>query len=374
MQPVLLGHDERLQSLRGLAALSVMIGHASLLLPLTSTSLLQGTIFEQNSAVVFFYVLSGFVLSESLRRGQCAEVFIIRRLARLLPVFWASIIFSIGAAKLMQHPPFDGASDWFNVNFLSLSTDVHTIVLNLVGVSTSINGALWSIQTELVMAPLLLILVPIVDRMSPMRALGVAALLLIVSDGAILPYAFAHVGARPVAYVYCFYLGALVPRVLGMPGLRRVAGSGSCTAGGLLLAAAFHLLMMRGMFAAPTKFTFDAIVSAQILCYVSTAPRNCSFLKSTWLVRLGDISYSFYAYGQMVLATAAFALFRLSSGPWWKTHSTLFTASALAVALVIAIPLANVSYTYIERAGIKLGGVMSRRRGIFPDSETARAL
>jgi peptidoglycan/LPS O-acetylase OafA/YrhL len=369
---ILSEHDDRLQSLRGLAALTVMVGHASLLLPQTRFSLVEGTLFEQNSAVVFFYVLSGFVLGESLRRGRGARAFIIRRLARLLPVFWSSIALGVVVAFVLRHAPIEGAGGWFNDNFLSISTKPHDIVLNVVGLSVSINGALWSIQTEFAMVPLLLVLVPLAERMSNEQNFLVLGLILVICDGALLPYGIAHASARPLGYVYCFYLGIVIPRIIGISPLKRFLQSEKAVLAGLGLAALFHVLMMKNLFSIPTKFTFDAIVSAQIVAYVMVTPRVANFLRASLLVGLGDISYSFYAYGQIVLAASAFGLFRISTTPWWEIHPALFILSALAIGLAVAVPMAWASYRWIELPGIALGRVLTRSSAARWAAEAAR--
>jgi peptidoglycan/LPS O-acetylase OafA/YrhL len=372
VRAILSEHDERLQSLRGLAALSVMVGHASLLLPQTPFSLVQGTLFEQNSAVVFFYVLSGFVLGESLRRGQGARSFIVRRLARLLPVFWSSIALGVVAASLMRHAPIEGASGWFNDNFLSIFTRPRDIVLNVLGLSTTINGALWSIQVELAMAPLLLLLVPLTDRISPLHNLIAIGLILVLADRALLPFGIAHESARPFVYVHCFYLGIAIPRLLGMSPVKRFLQSGRAVLAGLGLAALCHVLMMKNHFSIPAKFTVDAIVSAQIVAYVIATPRVASFLRAPLLVGLGDISYSFYAYGQIVLAAVAFGLFRISPTPWWESRPALFILSALSIALAIAIPMAWASYRRIELPGIAFGRALTQSSAARWTAESAR--
>jgi len=66
-------HNDHLQSLRSLAALSVLIGHSTMIVEKGYWAGMPNSIFQQTSAVIFFYVLSGFVLGESLRRGAGAR-------------------------------------------------------------------------------------------------------------------------------------------------------------------------------------------------------------------------------------------------------------------------------------------------------------
>jgi len=90
--------------MRGIAAMMVVYGHAAYLMPMQTNAAFttQVVLFEANSAVVFFFVLSGFVLGESVRRLVSDGLplwlarYVIIRIARLLPVFWLSTV--LGAA------------------------------------------------------------------------------------------------------------------------------------------------------------------------------------------------------------------------------------------------------------------------------------
>jgi peptidoglycan/LPS O-acetylase OafA/YrhL len=108
-------HDDRLQSLRGLAALSVLFGHAALILPPTPFTTLQGALFQAGPAVVLFYVLSGYVLGQSLLRDGGFWPFAWRRLTRLLPVLWASIALGAAVGAAMHGHQISGSSGWFDI-------------------------------------------------------------------------------------------------------------------------------------------------------------------------------------------------------------------------------------------------------------------
>lgn len=97
-----------LESLRGLAALSVVIGHSFIMFNyFPSHGFLRGweswvntavhTVFDENSAVILFFVLSGFVLGVQLDgiEGtplQRLAIFYVRRAFRIVPPLYAAII------------------------------------------------------------------------------------------------------------------------------------------------------------------------------------------------------------------------------------------------------------------------------------------
>ena len=90
-----------LDSLRGLAALVVLLHHAEKLEPWPPLQhLMQLPWLHPKSAVAFFFVLSGFVLQIGLCRRpasllECAH-FWWRRAWRLYPLFWLSLLLAAG--------------------------------------------------------------------------------------------------------------------------------------------------------------------------------------------------------------------------------------------------------------------------------------
>lgn len=80
---------QELDSLRGIAALVVLIFHFSLLQP----NLLAFTKFGV-TGVDLFFIISGFVITMSLERVQFGYQFVINRFSRLYPTYWTAVIFT----------------------------------------------------------------------------------------------------------------------------------------------------------------------------------------------------------------------------------------------------------------------------------------
>jgi peptidoglycan/LPS O-acetylase OafA/YrhL len=348
------GHDVRLQSLRGLAALAVLVGHATLICPPTVVSTLVGAAFEQDSAVIFFYVLSGFVLSAKLRRERFVTgQWVTARALRLLPVFWASIIFAAVVAVAMRHPPIAGASSWFNDNFLDIDVAWRTLAQNFLAYSVSINGTLWSVQVELCAVAFLPPLVMLIDRLSLRANLLVLAALLVVSHQVLLPWAVQSPSllARSVAYIYCFYLGALLPYLMAHEQARDVLPNGALVLIGLAGAVLLRLAAINGLASFASKYVADALISAQIVAYVAgrVTPVDRMLLWSP-IVRLGDISYSFYALGQPTLVGCAFALFMIVPEAVYRhpIGAPAFSLASGLLAFAVVWPLATLSHRALE--------------------------
>jgi peptidoglycan/LPS O-acetylase OafA/YrhL len=299
---------------------------------------------------VFFYVLSGFVLGQSLSRDSRPVAFVVRRMARLLPAAWVSIALAVAVSVTVAGPPIQGASDWFN-GFLSIDTSPAEIARNMGFLSTRINGVLWSIQIEILAIPLLLVGALVIPRLRTWQSLVILAVACIVS-----PFFLSHYG-------YCFYIGLLIPRLLAEPLLRPFVRSGALVTLGLFGSICLYTLYICGLLTVQTKYVIDACISAQILAYIAGSQEVAGFLRHRFLVWIGDASYSLYALGQIVLVAVASALFGLLPLDWWTTNPFTFAICLISLNLGLVLPLAWASYRFIEIPGMTLGRAMLRSDG-----------
>ncbi|MBP6731799.1 MAG: acyltransferase [Chitinophagales bacterium] len=139
---------ECLDSLRGIAAIAVILSHMNLeyfnggmTMPLRNTPL--HVFYDGDAAVVFFFVLSGFVLSfkyvgggiESLSRLSLRSFFV-ARVFRILPMFWFVLIITALCAlyfpnNCVTQPQRVWSSWWYQftptwVNFLKQVTLIYS--------------------------------------------------------------------------------------------------------------------------------------------------------------------------------------------------------------------------------------------------------
>ncbi|MFN4145730.1 MAG: acyltransferase family protein [Runella sp.] len=78
-----------LDSLRGIAAVSVVLFHLTLHQPDAPFHLTWGV-----TGVDLFFIISGFVILLTLQRTRSAQDFIIARFSRLYPVYWSAVTFT----------------------------------------------------------------------------------------------------------------------------------------------------------------------------------------------------------------------------------------------------------------------------------------
>src|SRR5689334_21620108 len=159
-------HRQRLvglDGLRGPAALYVVINHVFMRAfpgyPVDHAPFWAGWFIYGRFAVVVFIVLSGFSLALSPAghgwRLDGIAHFARRRARRILPPYWAALVFSLAVAWLIVPQPGHGVPDAKLVVVNGL------LVENIVG-ARSPNSAFWSMAVEAqlyLLFPLLLLIV-----------------------------------------------------------------------------------------------------------------------------------------------------------------------------------------------------------------------
>lgn len=367
-------HSLRLQSLRGIAAFCVAVGHGLTVMaagrienpefalrPENSLLAAGELLFQPNTAVILFYVLSGFVLGETLRRRTASTetrhlmAFGIRRLWRLLPVMWLSIIFAAAIVVTFPRGPFEDAWIWFN-RLLEISVTPWTLLTNLLGLSHEINSVLWSIQIELVMIALLPAMAALSARLTLLGDFLVVLFLCGLSLKAwnVLPF-----------FVYCFYLGVMLPKLVSNGDCARFLGNAYGLAFSLSLLIPIDLLYDLNRLWMPYKFVADALISTHLIAFLMLRPdcRHARFLDHPVLTWVGNISYSFYCYAMTVLvAVASLLLTLIPPGALGRdARANLIGLGATLACVAIALVLAQLSYRFVERPSMAIGRAMSKR-------------
>src|SRR5689334_14990744 len=111
---------ESLDSLRGVAAMVVVLHHCALTIPDVRTALASTYIARPliigPSAVSVFFVLSGMVLYGTFdgKDGFHYVPFLIKRVTRLYPPVAAAVLLSLALYLAIQPHPIAGLSWWFN--------------------------------------------------------------------------------------------------------------------------------------------------------------------------------------------------------------------------------------------------------------------
>ena len=352
-----------LESLRGVAALCVVILHTILLFAVgnhlgpqglaqygTTTFLVAQIgiiIFNGQSAVLLFFVLSGFVMglgfdaTKKLDLGTYAR-FLIRRFFRLLPPLWAVTIFAVILGVSVHGMTF------------SLYDILHYFLLT----DLSINPVEWTLVLEIAMCigyPLMFFAVSRLTTGAQIIALAIC---------------YWYFGSTPSFYIYygqtagglpvlAFFLGLIVPTI-GRELIGILPRGGTA-----LLPIAF------AAFVAPTVATWYAdfhpkgVVTPTTIGQLQVPVQFACFYIIAWLIysphRLaaeilrrpkflapGRWSYSIYIYHPPILGVIIVYL-------GFQQMPLLRLAIGLAGVMPLTLIIAAVSYRYVELPSIRLG-------------------
>jgi len=351
-----------LDSVRGLAALTVLVNHCLSLFPLFGGASAGDTVpypgaavlgllrspvallWDGRGAVAIFFVLSGFVLALPWFRGTELPwpSFVLRRFCRIYLPYAAAV--GLAMALTASLPAAPAVTAWFDANWtepVSITAVLDHVLM--LGAHNTFDNAVWSLNHEMRISlffPLLML---------PLLRFGLAggavsAVVLYLTAGAITHVfgwhgALAEVAAT-IRYSTFFILGAALARSAG----RLHAGQPGPAATVALLTGLCCLWLSR-------EPAVMAAGSALIILAAIRPGRIQRTLNRPGLRTLGRISYSLYLVHLLVLLSAAHLLIGILPLP--AIVAGAFLASLLAAALF---------HRLVEAPSDRLGRRLSVRR------------
>lgn len=326
-----------LDGVRGLAALSVALGHCVLMIaglevwektaadfPAMSGEQLGVRalylLFPSNAAVMVFFVLSGHVLWASFSRKQMTVAdfpdYVVARVFRLLPLVMATTLLFLLSAR---------------------PDSVTEVLANAFLLSTSMNnGVLWSLQVEMV-GSLVIVLVWLATRDDPVRLL----IALIVVSAAV-PF---FRGNHLVVFLPAFVLGALTHHVPSEVWRSRV-----------LLCMALAVLLLPNLWFGyrGVNRVFEILAATAIIGCV--AVQRPAILETPAAEFLGAVSYPFYLVHPLGIS-AAYAL----AGPLPDINFLARFGIYALLSIGIAMPLAWLLHVTVEMPALRRRPRLSRK-------------
>ncbi|MGN8026016.1 acyltransferase family protein [Microbacterium sp. 22242] len=372
-----------LDGLRGLAAVIVLVHHASLIAepwidPAGWALLTQSPLkllLAGSEAVMVFFVLSGLVVAlPALNRGFSWARYYPARLFRL----YVPVIAALGAAALLvrlipRDPTTMPDGSWMqDAQATTVSAGDVLSQMSLLRPSYPIDNVLWSLRWELFFSLLLPLFVWVALRVRRL-ALPVAALIVL------LMFAGRTTGNSALAYLPVFLLGTLIAvRFADLrawaerPGPRRALPWLAALAGVMLIASWLAKPLTSGTVAADVLWAVAGAGAALLVVLAIVWPTARRTLETRPMQWLGRVSFSLYLVHAPILASLCYLL---GAERWWLAcliGAPLSLIAAGAFHRLVERPAQELSAT-AGRVGVALAErVQLRRVGAAPDEVLGR--
>ncbi|CAG7632626.1 acyltransferase family protein [Paenibacillus allorhizosphaerae] len=373
---------EELDSLRGLAAMSVLIGHCLIMLPyLTSKqyttemwvwNIIKFTpisaIWAGHEAVILFFILSGFVLSIPYNNGKELPypTYLVRRICRIYIPYLFVIFLAILSRTYISSSQISIFSDWYNSLWRSDIT-IQTIIDHIIFLgkydTNALNTVIWSLVEELRISIIFPFIMLLVIRFNWKINIGIGLTSSLISYAAY--YIKWHssntalikaVGyASTLEWLPMFIIGAVLAKnsnsicmlykrlsrstriVMLLCGLMLYTYSHWMPFGGKLL----HITIVEDwiILAGASIFIIFALFSGSVSRFLMFKPIHF----------IGKISYSIYLSHMIILLVMVNLLYGL-----------IPLALIWLLTIILTIVISALMYFYIELPSIKLGRFLTK--------------
>ncbi|WP_261167138.1 acyltransferase [Microbacterium sp. Marseille-Q6965] len=357
-----------LDGVRGVAALVVVLYHASLIAKpfaddgtarlvwetATETPLKLG--FAGTEAVQVFFVLSGLVVTlPALRDGFSWPGYAVSRLLRLYLPVWAAILLALLLVIVFPREAADVTPDAWIVNANILFPDVELALreATLIPASYDTVNVLWSLRWELLFSILLPVFVAVALLLRRWAWPAAVACVLAMVAGRVFderPF-----DLEALVYLPTFFIGCLI--AVRLPDLQRWAGQrrrpllwlGATVGSALVLIAAWWTRP----FVASTSDLGHALWglagagAAGLIVVAIASPLAARVLEARVPRWLGDVSFSLYLVHAPILATLAFS--------WGDDHWMLVALVGVPLSLAAAWAFFHVVERPAHRAARAVG-------------------
>ena len=341
------GRIERIDALRGVAALCVCVQHivhpiiVNLATPATAGALLSAVSVARfdlgRYGVILFFLISGYVIPFSLRDEHALPRFVVTRALRLYPAFWLSVVAVV-------------ATDTAVPTAAQVAANL-TMAPTLLG-QAPLSGVYWTLFVELAFYSLcaMLFAAGLLRRSGVVFALGLACAVAPLA-GIVLRRSGVQV---PIAYLAAhlsfLFTGTLLRVANDQRGWGVAARALALT---LVALAAMPVLAAQpdGSFTRSTPVGVTLAGAAAVATFLALHRRGGA--ASPALLRLGTLSYSIYLFHIPVMRVVERII---------PPAGALAAAMFFTVTLFATLGLATAVYTWVERPMINRGRRMWQRQ------------
>lgn len=270
-----------LDSLRGLAALTVVFYHIAMYFKLNVErySVFDDLFLHGNLGVQLFFIISGFVIYMSMQKHPDPKAFLISRFSKLYPTYWTCVILTFIVISIT---PYWTIPVTFNEMLINLTMFQHWFRVR------DVDGVYWTLAIELCFYMMVLFIL-IFKKVEKIEWFGLAWLMVM---------------------LLVYFLSKYIPGTLDLYYWIPLLKNGTLFCAGII----FYLMRTQGQ--TPQRFFYLAlclgihfvinpllesvVVTAYFLIFLLVVQNKMSFLINKPLLFLGNISYALYLINQEV--------------------------------------------------------------------------
>ncbi|NIK75681.1 peptidoglycan/LPS O-acetylase OafA/YrhL [Paenibacillus castaneae] len=386
---------EQLDSLRGLAALAVMLGHflmvfAPIVQNTSDLSFLDyplnilkyspfRAIWGGHEAVIMFFLLSGFVLSLPFyhNRQQSYSKYAIKRICRIYIPFVIALFASIVLRDAVFESKLSDLTSYYN-NLWVRPPDMISIIQHLLFLgnynTTIYDPILWTLVHEMRISLLFPFLMIIIIKGGWKAGLPFAFALSFGAEWALNHFETRYMTNFVVSFHYAsiFLVGALLAKYLTplKAAFSRLNGWGIALL--LVIALCSYTFKWIGydedfhdMFPLHRGDWMTALGASIFIITAVSSSRLSKLLEREPFLFLGKISYSLYLYHMIVLLTLVHLM-----------NDFLNTPLIVLLAFILSFATAAMGYYFVELPSIRLGKRLTswRKKPIISDTGSGTSL
>jgi peptidoglycan/LPS O-acetylase OafA/YrhL len=357
-----------LDSIRGLAALSVVLGHILYVLPPLPTIVQYSPIrvlWAGHEAVILFFILSGFVLSMPFinRKEIKYTGFLIKRIFRIYIPYIIAVLFALILKQIFYANSTNDIA-WVDKHWgedITAETLIGHLFLVTNYNTLPIDPVIWSLVHEMRISIIFPLLIFIVLKLKLKKSIILAISLSVIgivltglglnpSEGYLSSY------AHSIHYVAMFIIGALLAvnyeKLVGICSKLSTVKKSSLLIIGLCL---YTLQIGIGFFIQSELLLFFrewiiALGATILIVFSMASMRASNFLNKKGIVFFGKISYSLYLFHIPILFASLY--FFNDKIPTW---------AILIIVVGLTVLVSTLSWKYIEDASIKMGRFVANK-------------
>lgn len=365
----------RIESLRGLAALMVALGHSLIMISVdeidnifavsvfdfrgiqSSITQVLLIVFNGGAAVTLFFVISGFVLGQSLDkttgdRIRDSAAFVLRRIFRIYPALVISLLFVWASLPLLVQAIDCGVGTYWYRRIYRAPFVALDVWENMTFVSADMNAVIWTIKVEVVAA----ILLPVMHWINRKRAILADFCALSV----LIWVSYQSDYSSSLKWLFVFYLGlALSDKKTRLTSVAQALSIHTacwaailCATRPLLGGHASNATISIGLEA------FSAVMIVSSLVYRSESA-YCWVLDLGIVKFLGRISYSFYLFHLAILYIIVRSVLARYQEEMAMVPGLVLNVGFSMLSLILTMGVSYLMYQWVEKPFINFGRALA---------------